>query len=223
MYHFLYKTTNILTGKYYIGAHSTKNLNDGYLGSGKQLKNSIKKYGSKNFKREILNFFEERKDAFIKESEIVTEDFITKKDNYNMCVGGLGAILKTEEFKINVSKKLKGRCFSENHKRKISLSQTGEKNHRFGKLNPNNPKLYGKNNGMFGKKHKDETKKNISKNRKNTKVNYTLELKQSLSDACKGKKWYNDGNINKRYFEGFEPENFIKGRLIKIRKEMGVE
>ena len=30
-YNFVYKTTNLLNNKYYIGVHSTDNLNDGYL------------------------------------------------------------------------------------------------------------------------------------------------------------------------------------------------
>ena len=44
-FHFIYKTTNLINSKYYIGMHSTSNLKDGYLGSGKYLRSSIKKYG----------------------------------------------------------------------------------------------------------------------------------------------------------------------------------
>jgi hypothetical protein len=47
-YHIIYKTTNTSTDKYYIGKHSTDNINDDYLGSGVALKNAIKKYGKEN-------------------------------------------------------------------------------------------------------------------------------------------------------------------------------
>ena len=137
MYHFLYKTTNLLSGKYYIGAHSTNNLDDGYLGSGEQIKDAIKKYGKQSFVREVIEYFDTRESAFIRESEIVTEDFVKEDTNYNMCPGGLGATIKTNEFKKRVSKKLTGRKFSEEHRRNKSLAQTGPKNHRFGKPNPN--------------------------------------------------------------------------------------
>ena len=61
-YHFIYKTTNLLSGKYYIGMHSTDNLGDGYLGSGKRLRYSINKYGEENHNREILEFVDSRKE-----------------------------------------------------------------------------------------------------------------------------------------------------------------
>ena len=55
-YKFLYITTHIESGKYYIGKHETNKLNDGYLGSGKLLKRAIKKYGKDAFKQEIICF-----------------------------------------------------------------------------------------------------------------------------------------------------------------------
>lgn len=221
MYHFVYKTTNNITGKIYIGAHSSKTINDSYLGSGKNLKDSIKNYGKENFTRTILEFFKTREEAFKREAELVTESFIKENTNYNMCPGGLGSSVKTDEFKKSVSEKLKGRKFSKEHSWKKSLAQTGEKNHRYGKPNPNNPKLYGVENGMFGKKHSKETKELISKNRKCSTIVYTEELRFSLSMACKGKLWYNNGKIAKRFKEGEQPEDFVRGR--KIRSSMGLQ
>lgn len=54
IFHFIYRTTS-LTGKYYIGRHSTTNINDRYIGSGKWVK-SIK-YKS-TLSREVLEFAE---------------------------------------------------------------------------------------------------------------------------------------------------------------------
>ena len=54
MFYTVYKTTNLLNNKIYIGLHETEDLNDSYLGSGILLKQAIKKYGSNNFKKEIV-------------------------------------------------------------------------------------------------------------------------------------------------------------------------
>lgn len=54
IYYIVYRTTNHVNEKFYIGSHQTKKINDGYLGSGKYLKKAIKKYGRKNFTRDIL-------------------------------------------------------------------------------------------------------------------------------------------------------------------------
>ncbi len=86
--HYIYKTTNLINKKFYIGIHSTNNIDDGYLGSGTRLRRSIRKYGEKNFKREILEFCNSREELSRKESEIVNSDLI--KDNLcmNLMIGG---------------------------------------------------------------------------------------------------------------------------------------
>lgn len=83
-YHFVYKTTNLITGQYYIGVHSTNNLNDSYLGSGKNIMLAIKDYGKKNFKREILFSLNSRQEAIKKEKETIAYEL--KKDirQYNL-------------------------------------------------------------------------------------------------------------------------------------------
>lgn len=90
MYHFIYKTTNLINGKIYIGAHSTDNINDSYLGSGSILHKAITKYGRESFQREIIHFCETPDELYQLESEIVNEEFIARDDVYNVTLGGGG-------------------------------------------------------------------------------------------------------------------------------------
>lgn len=86
----VYKTTNKLNGKTYIGMHKTTDPNDNYLGSGKLLKRAIAKHGKENFSKEILFDFDNEDDMKAKEAELVTEEYCQSDDNYNLCNGGLG-------------------------------------------------------------------------------------------------------------------------------------
>src|SRR6056300_240 len=82
----IYKTTNIINKKIYVGIHNCSRPN--YLGSGTALNLSIKKYGKENFKRETLFQFNTLEEALAKETEIVNEDFVNNKNTYNLTVGG---------------------------------------------------------------------------------------------------------------------------------------
>jgi len=90
MFHIIYKITNLVNNKIYIGAHSTDNIDDGYMGSGHALNRAKKKYGLENFKKDILFVYTKSEEMYQKESEIVTESFCAMKDNYNVRVGGIG-------------------------------------------------------------------------------------------------------------------------------------
>jgi hypothetical protein len=86
----IYKISNKINNKIYIGAHVTKHVNDNYMGSGTALNRAKKKYGLDNFVKEILYVFDNEQEMWDKECEIVTEDFCKQQDNYNVRIGGIG-------------------------------------------------------------------------------------------------------------------------------------
>jgi hypothetical protein len=90
MYHTLYKTTNSINGKIYIGVHTTENLNDKYIGSGIGISRAIDKYGHEAFSKEILMLCESQEEAYSIEKILVCGNFIKRKDVYNTKVGGKG-------------------------------------------------------------------------------------------------------------------------------------
>lgn len=92
----VYCTTCKINGKIYIGVHKTENPNvfDGYIGNGLKIgyniknpktafQHAVKKYGYSNFVRNTLFIFDNEEEAYLKEKEIVTLEFIRQKDNYN--------------------------------------------------------------------------------------------------------------------------------------------
>ena len=118
-YHFLYKTTCIINNHYYIGRHSTDDLEDGYIGSGKRLKAAIKKYGRDNFVSEIISFFDKYEDVVAAETTYITEDHVKSCDCYNITAGGHGGYLSEEIYKNRII------VITEDGKRRISEANTG--------------------------------------------------------------------------------------------------
>ncbi len=104
MFYTVYKITNLINNKIYVGVHITKNLNDSYMGSGVNIKRAIKKYGIKNFKKEYLSIFDNENEMFQMESKIVNKEFITSLDSYNISIGGIGSWKHIND---NMSKKEK--------------------------------------------------------------------------------------------------------------------
>lgn len=87
----IYKTTNLINGKYYIGFHGTEDPNDDYLGSGARITMAVKKYGQENFKKEVLFEFDNPEEAYAKEAELVQEEQVMDENCYNVVGGGRGS------------------------------------------------------------------------------------------------------------------------------------
>lgn len=170
MYHFIYKTMNT-SGKYYIGRHSTNNIDDGYFGSGKWIK-SLK--DKSNLKREIIEFCDENT---IKEREIYyLKENVGKQNcmNFNLNSVGFshGALNPSKNVEIvkKRSEKIKGEnnpSKKEENRKKISESlKKSVKSHH--------------NKNM---KLSEQARKNMSEARKDLK--FSEEGKKKLSESRK--------------------------------------
>ena len=93
MFHYVYAIVNLLNEKIYVGKHSTNDLEDGYMGSGKLISYAIKKYGLENFRKFILEQFETEELALEYEKQIVNEQFVKSRETYNINLGGYGSFL----------------------------------------------------------------------------------------------------------------------------------
>jgi group I intron endonuclease len=181
-YNYLYKIENLINGNFYIGIHRTNNLNDDYFGSGTILKRAIIKHGIKNFKKEILEFFNSYEDALNREREIVTVDFLKNEKCYNVKEGGYGNCKMSDQIKEKISKNMKKiwesddyrklmkeKCFNNERNKKISeklkkwIKQNPEKHmERMLKINKNPEKIKKMAETHRGMKRSEEGKKNIS-------------------------------------------------------------
>lgn len=85
--------------------HSTDNLEDGYMGSGKAIKFSIKRYGKENHRVEILEIVENRELLAERERAIVTLSKVKNGKCMNLKVGGIGGFTKIAKIKKKVKKK----------------------------------------------------------------------------------------------------------------------
>lgn len=214
MHYTIYKVTNKINGKIYIGSHKTKNLDDGYMGSGKYLKRAVEKKGIENFEKEILFVYDNPEAMYQKEGELVNEDFLTIENTYNLKVGGFGGFDYINTNKLNA-----GMQYMKDNAKELQKAGLKILKAKYGDNYGNWMKEISKkgiiaarkkfpNGTFFGKTHSEETKRKIS-------------AKNSISSAGEknsqyGTMWITNGEKNIKIKKSDTiPEGWIKGRKIQ--------
>lgn len=125
--HYVYKTTNLLNGKYYIGKHSQPmGKIDKYYGSGSIIRDAIKKYKKNSFKKEIICFCNSSCDAYDTERQLVNEDVVNDPSSYNILIGGTSPMeTHTPETRDRIRKGIKGIKHSPETRKRMSDAQKG--------------------------------------------------------------------------------------------------
>ena len=155
----VYQHRNLSNGKSYIGMTSLNpkkrwNYGWGYQNNSQMWSDIKESDWNTDWQHNILGKFEDKQEALNIE-EMFIWLFDSTNDGYNTSTYGNGHYERTEE-----------------HKKKISESLTGEKNPNFGKhfseetrkrMSDNHADLSGENHPMFGKHHTEETKSKMSK------------------------------------------------------------
>jgi group I intron endonuclease len=142
----IYKTTNLINGKFYVGKDE-RNKND-YLGSGLNLHRAIKKYGKENFIKETIEICSTREELIEREKYWIKE---TKAQElgYNIADGGWGGNTYTEETKQRVSKISRARKHTPEIRIRIKKTREERK-----KQNPNIYKMSYERKKLMSKVHK---------------------------------------------------------------------
>lgn len=183
MIYYVYKITLLkgsLSGKYYIGQHRTKNINDGYAGSGTILRNYYKACGKKEgetYIKEILQYCSSIAELNKVENELISDRYSSDPNCINLIAGGNGRGY-SEETRRKISEANKGREVSEEQRKLISASLMGHQ-------------VPQETRALISKRVKEKCKspeycKKISEAQKHRKP-ITEETRRKIAEAGKGR------------------------------------
>lgn len=202
MFGYIYKTTDLLNGKIYIGQHSKNSFDKYYIGSGRKLLLRLKEIGRKNFKTEILEWCETQQELIDRETYWIK--------HYNSTDPNIGYNVLTnafKELKIDTTYYCAGLSFYYNKEldKEIRLRQDEEI-----------PEGFVKGRRPFS----DDWKKSVARHGKNNGM-YGVH-RYGKQNPCYGRKWcYNPKTMESRYLKPEEelPDGFVYG-YIKNKKKL---
>lgn len=192
----IYKVINNINGMIYIGQTSKSNERfDNYFGSGKLVKDAIKKFGIENFSKVILAKCNSKRVATELEMDFI-EKYGSRNGGYNISKGAYNSMLGvklSEKHKMKISKANKGKKLSIKHKEKISETNA---------------------NRIFS----DETKRKISEGNKDKFI--SVETRKKMSKSKIGNKW----NIGKVRSEEVKRKLsiFNSGKILTEKHKMKI-
>lgn len=206
MFYIIYKTTNLINGKFYIGKHKTKNIDDGYMGSGKLLKRAIKKYGVENFNTEVIHNCKSEKEMNLLEKILVVPD---AEINYNLCPGGHGGFGYINDRAMNTAGVKKGGRNSRIVIERLRLEDSEYAKKFSFALSDGQRRRHAEGKGFIpdtsGYKHTEESKLKMSTN--------NSSVRNSQFGTC----WITNGKENKKIrkeeIEIFATLGYSKGRV----------
>lgn len=233
-HYIIYKITNLVNGKIYIGKHRCDRLDDDYFGSGKLLQLAIAKYGIENFVFHLEIDLKSAEEMDLLEEMVVNKEFLERDDVYNISRGGTNPCMygdknpfygktHSKEFCERTSRRFKGTKLTQDHKDKISLSikhnveEHPELREKFASLK-NKKRCKSKTTGkiaFFDKNHIPEEYEVFIDRKPTYHVpdDVKLQNKKKKSEKAKQSKWYNDGKTEVFCRPTEVPNGFVKGRL----------
>ena len=245
MYGYIYKFTNLLNNKVYIGKHKYDKLelDKKYLTSGILINKSIHKYGIQNFTHELICICEDLTELNQKEIFYINYFNSFYPNGYNLTKGGDGiseptpeiieknrlahiGVKQSDETKKKRIKSLKKVIHTKEWCNKISQSNKGQKifeqTRKASSKRHKNTSWYNDGVNEFMLFECDVTEGLVKGRLKNPFPNQTgkpknREMIKKISNSKKGKLWYNNGNIEIMCKPENMPEGFVKGRLKKNR------
>jgi hypothetical protein len=213
LFYTIYKTTNIINGKHYIGKHQTKDLDDGYFGSGKLLKRAIKKYGIDNFVKQILRVCTTEKEMDLIEKILVVPD---PEISYNLCNGGQGGWSYLNREYWSKEKRIK------NNKKAGTKSGISRKNRMNTDIEFRNSYIKSSQNRLLAAR-KIKYPQGTFKNKTHTtewKLNHSSVMKNKLTgnkNGSFGTCWITNGQENKKIkkneLDTWLEKGYHKGRI----------
>ena len=201
-----YYTYQVLfnNGDYYLGKHSTKDIDDGYTGSGKKLQER-----TDPFTFNIVEYYNSEDDLNVAEEELIGDLWYTDPKCLNLTGGGHGgwggcnatvdkSYMLTEEYREKMRQSaLRLHAEGKLHRFTKEASEKGVK--RMLELYPKSP--------FYGKTHTEETKKKIGLK--------SAKHQKGKGNSQYGKMWITNEQESTRINKGESiPEGWRKGRVI---------